>query len=549
MTTLRRFLIFAVFPVSLVFAAFTLGCGGSPESGDTDRSDTDSGMFFDNDTGGGESDSGVGGTARAFPLTPSNPSAIPRCPECEAGCAEPVCCVGNADCCYPIDSPPLTETPLTCGGRCDAFGDQDPMFDGDVLIPNGNLEGESGIAFGEPIDSASQRTELVFAFRAPVGCGDNCVESATVGFVDGEAALEGARPLVAVTAIGQTERAQIVVAGEVVKETELRGSFRMTLRPDRTVTIERDGDLVHQSIVADVRSLRLVVSGRNENPDVEDTPLGIASLQVNLRVCDMPANWSTAEALRIIEDGVVASAIYDDPQDVSAVMFVSRVHLAFVQDGEVVLAREDVSGELNYNVIGRLAGDEPFRQPALLTDGTRIAMFVERLDEGGEWKLERYMFDGDDFVAAQPVEVEQAVTDVAVTRVGTYWLMVGRHRGAVRTYVSEDGLRFEDLDNEVAPSGASATVTISGSTYQLMLERQVGSRSVFSFFASNDFASWSSVEPRAFAAGGQVANIDIHDPALVTTVSSQALFFVGTSGVNHSLARATRALTPGLVTP
>ena len=484
---------------------------------------------------------------RPFPLTPSDVFTQTPCPECTAGCADSACCVGNADCCFPIDDPPVGIHPLTCEGRCDAFGDQESYFDDAVFVPNGNFDEESGYILGEPIDSASQRTELVFSFREPSGCVDGCVESTTVGFVDAEASGNEQR-LVAVTAIGQTGRAQIVIAGEVVGDTLLSGTFSIVLRPDRTATILRDGDLVHESSVPVAPAIRVVVSGRNENPDADETPLGVSSLQVNLRVCDMPANWADPSPLRLIEDDVVATALFDRPEDVTAVRHQDRLFVAFVQAGEVVLLGEGERGSDDYLVVARLKG-EPYRQPALVSDGTALTLFAERQDISDAWRLERFRFDGSGFSEPEQVVVNVNVTDAAVTLVGSDWLMLARHEGKLAAFHSEDGLTFSYLRTAITGDVSSAALSVSGVTYQLMLEERRGSRSVFSFHVSTNFVEWSTVTSRAFAARGQVASVDVRSPALVTTPSMQTLFFVGTTGVDKRLARATRSLSPGLVLP
>lgn len=515
------------------------------------------------------------------------------------------CCVGSADCCATLSSPPLPSTltiPADCPGMpstgCLAgepvteFGDPGPRITDGVLYPGGDDSYDSGLLIGGSVDLSAMRAEVTTRFEAPSDCGASCLEGVGVAFT-AQADFGPStyvRPLVGLVSSGARGTVSLVVSDTTIRTWSLEenpGTWKLTLRPTGTAEVSIDGVPAGSARFPTIADARLVVYGRNRNPgSTAPNGSGISQLETLVELCDIPQAWrvrdelvlSVPPALSPLEAGLVRAP--------SVAVKDGRLALAYEQDNRIGFAvrgsepqRFTVAAEEAFVTPGLPWNESGAEHPELLWDGSEWRLFYTAISaedvrsigvaRSVDPSVTPFVSDDEPLLEPDGVRVV-GYSSPAVVRLGydhEIWILVvradladGSHQ--LQTFVSRDGgmgfARFEqDRLAELTTRGTSATfdgfdadeiagpsIVVQNGAYHLYYAGRRGTRWRVGLLLSDELVHWRVLDGGAPVLEGDGSGADrlgVRDPDVFATGTTVELFYGGTDGAREVPFRALRS--------
>ncbi len=466
-----------------------------------------------------------------------------RCLE-EGGCQYASCCVGDPSCC----SAPTSIVDLTfesCAGSLGCLSDSftafgRPRLREGVLVPGGDLVESSGVFSAAPFDLRVYETVLEVEL-SPAAC-EGCLEGAAFGWATGNTTSDARLELASIVYRGNGDDLLFIVSGEVIHSEPRAGRTKLAIR------IKPTGDLAFlvDDVVVTLGSARLepdariVVYGRNRNPDVSDESAGFGRLTLSRATCGT-TRWLDRDALTL-SAGASDPSVFDDR---------GQVLLAYEDGGEGVIAAR---GEDSFTTLTRWSAETMVRAPDLFRDERTDTLRVV-FDDGAALRFGTVDLENAEVTLDAEVEpsfLGLTAPTVASTPSGLAlfakkgdelvaflrngWGGVGQEWTTIPTTV------INSLLGELG-SFDDPELVLHGRAYQLFVSYQRGSRSAIATFASDELLGWRQVTSVALTPSGVAGSFDqigVSAPTILSRGERLEMYYVGDSGREQQIGWTAR---------
>lgn len=507
----------------------------------------------------GERDDSLDGVESCYDGRDNDVESSPGADCADPGCAAlPSCWIGRDTQCGPPLAGPTFDACAegSCFEGATLFGSPTPFVEGDTLALGGDAAYDSGLLFPTSYDLRTDVLRLSARFGLPADC-SGCLESAAFGVTAARALGETDHvvPIAALVLSGARNEVALVIGTATLARFEASpGPWTLTLSPDGTASVSRDGVVVHDGVrFAREASARVVLYGHSRNPSATSIASArIETFSTRSERCDMPAAWSTPETIRFergLESWVVAApsspSVALDPAGVPT--------LVFVESGAVHAAKApDPAAPTRFVPTATNGLDGPAltteaSEVELVASGGGFALFVRagELTTG----ITRYPLSADARTLGAGVSLGVSGAPVegfgVVEREGRTFL-VTLQAGRVSTHVALDGVSFtpvgvigtEGLD---ADAFGAPDLFIQRDTYRVVVPIRRGTRWRSALFASDDFVYWRLVDDDVAAAQDADERLGVREADALVEVGRESWIYEGYDGVGASLRRRTRA--------
>jgi len=516
------------------------------------------------------------------------------CDDSACATADPVCCIGSADCCT-LDETLTFTVPAECAesafGDCagldpriTAFGAVTPDFESGGLVPQGGAA-YGGAALGPAVDPRAGNLRLVATIDVPETRCSDCIDAAGIGFFE-EIPAAGERGVVRLGVLvnGSRQEVQVMVADRPVRTTPLTtGSVtvEIVVRADGTATLTGLGAPIDDVELPD--ALHPVLFGRTDNRAGEPA-ISVRSATLDIHDCDVPS-----ALFRRADPVLPASSSTWTPTELGRPALIDtstdgapRPRVVFAHAGSLMVGGLNGVGELVGEsgppdaLLAPPAGYEALHDPWMLVDAERVVLFFAAERADGKRELLR-MTGGPGrsltFETPAPVVVPEDIDSIDgptvwIDSVMGAWRMVARVRDgdatrlvALESY--DDGATFDwaDATQEQSvvrePNGddafaldrdevAAPAVTVVDGTWRLYYAARRGQRWSIGLLVSMEGLAWRDLGAVLEPSGNGADALSVRDPAPWQTPSGDIqLFYVASDGLDDILALAGPAGTLG----
>ncbi len=507
----------------------------------------------------GERDDSLDGVESCYDGLDNDAESSPGADCADPGCATlPSCWIGRDTQCGPPLAGPTFDACAegSCFEGATLFGSPTPFVEGDTLALGGDAAYDSGLLFPTTYDLRTDVLRLSARFGLPADC-SGCLESAAFGVTAARALGETDHvvPIAALVLSGARNEVALVIGTATLARFEASpGPWTLTLSPDGTASVARDGTVVHDGArFARDASARVVLYGHSRNPSATAIASArIETFSTRSERCDMPAAWSTPETIRFergLESWDVTApsspSVALDPSGVPTLVFVERgaVHAAKAPDPAapsrfVPTAANGLDG------------------PALVSDASEVELVA---NDGG---FSLYVRAGEitSGITRHPLSADARALGAAVPlavsggpvegfgvieREGRTFL-VALQTGRVSTHVALDGTSFTPVgaistDGLDADALGAPDLFVQRDTYRVVLPIRRGTRWRSALFASDDFVHWRLIDADVAATQDADERLGIREADALVEVGRESWIYEGYDGIGSSLRRRTRA--------
>jgi hypothetical protein len=507
----------------------------------------------------GERDDSLDGVESCYDGLDNDAESSPGADCADPGCATlPSCWIGRDTQCGPPLAGPTFDACAegSCFEGATLFGSPTPFVEGDTLALGGDAAYDSGLLFPTTYDLRTDVLRLSARFGLPADC-SGCLESAAFGVTAARALGETDHvvPIAALVLSGARNEVALVIGTATLARFDASpGPWTLTLSPDGTASVSRDGTVVHDGArFARDASARVVLYGHSRNPSATAIASArIETFSTRSERCDMPAAWSTPETIRFergLESWEVTApsspSVALDPSGVPTLVFVERgaVHAAKAPDPAapsrfVPTAANGLDG------------------PALVSDASEVELVA---NDGG---FSLYVRAGEitSGITRHPLSADARALGAAVPlavsggpvegfgvieREGRTFL-VALQAGRVSTHVALDGTSFTPVgaisaDGLDADALGAPDLFVQRDTYRVVLPIRRGTRWRSALFASDDFVHWRLIDADVAATQDADERLGIREADALVEVGRESWIYEGYDGIGSSLRRRTRA--------
>lgn len=513
----------------------------------------------------GERDDAVDGVESCYDGIDNDTDSSPGADCADPGCAVlPSCWIGRDTQCGPPLAGPAFDACAegSCFEGATLFGSPAPFVEADTLALGGDAAYDSGLLFPSAYDLRTDVVRLTATFGLPAEC-DGCLESAAFGVTAARALGETDHvvPIAALVLSGARNEVALVIGTATLARFEASpGPWTLTLSPDGTASVSRDGVVVHDGArFARDASARVVLYGHSRNPSATGIASArIATFSTRSERCDMPAAWSTPETIRF-ERGL-DSWFVTAPTSPSVALDPSGVPtLVFVEDGAVHAAKAPDPAEPSRFVP---TAENGLDGPALVSDASEVELVASDgvASDGGfslyvragelTTGITRYPLSAD--ARALGAGVPQSLSGPPVEGFGVIErdgraFLVALQAGRVTTHVAQDGASHFTPVGAIATDGLDADAVgapdlfVQRDTYRVVLPIRRGTRWRSALFASDDFVYWRLVDDDVAAAQDAAERLGVREADALVELGRESWIYEGYDGVGASLRHRTRA--------